>query len=121
MALDALIRLHELSSRRGRDQVQVLQRRAAISEDPDESLQLKKQIGYVQEANLVDNAAAVETYKDILADEPTDFDALQALERLYLGAPTRSTDYLEILEAQLDATADVDAQVGIYEKMARRW
>ncbi|MBL4685690.1 MAG: tetratricopeptide repeat protein, partial [Nannocystaceae bacterium] len=117
VALDALIRLHELQQAWG-DQVQVLQRRAAISEDPDQAILLKKQIGYVQEANIGDNAAAVETYKDILADEPTDFDSLQALERLYLGA-NAVDDYLEILEAQLDATADVETQIGIYEKMAQ--
>jgi tetratricopeptide (TPR) repeat protein len=117
IALDALIRLHEIQGA-WLDQVQVLSRRAAICEELDEAIALKKRIGYVQEANLGDNAAAIETYKDILAQEPTDFDALQALERLYLGG-NQVSDYLETLEAQLDATADVDQQVAIYEKMAQ--
>ncbi len=115
-ALDALIRLHE-QQQAWAELVQVLGRRAAIAEDPDEGLRLRKHIGYVQEANLADNAAAIETYKDILAQEPTDFDALQALERLYLNG-NQIPEYLEILEGELDATADVDTQVGIYDKMA---
>lgn len=117
VALDALIRLHEVQGA-WLDQVQVLSRRAAICEEPDEAINLKKRVGYVQEANLGDNAAAIETYKDILAQEPTDFDALQALERLYLGG-NQVDDYLETLEAQLDATADVEQQITIYEKMAQ--
>ncbi|MCA9653017.1 MAG: tetratricopeptide repeat protein [Myxococcales bacterium] len=117
IALDALIRLHDVQGA-WLDQVQVLSRRAAICEEPDESIVLKKRVGYVQEANLGDNAAAIETYKDILAQEPTDFDALTALERLYLGG-NQVDDYLETLEAQLDATADVEMQIGIYEKMAQ--
>src|SRR5690606_16694515 len=40
------------------------------------------------------------------------------LERLYLGSNS-VPEYLETLEAQLDATADVEAQIGIYEKMAQ--
>ena len=115
-ALDALIRLHD-QQQAWSELVQVLGRRAAISEDPDEALRLKKHIGYVQEASLADMQAAVETYKDILAQEPTDFDALQALERLYLNG-NQIPDYLEILEAELDATAEVNEQVGIYDKMA---
>src|SRR5690606_16959252 len=43
--------------------------------------------------------------------------ALQALERLYLNG-NQVPDYLEVLEAELDATADVEAQVAIYDKMA---
>ena len=79
---------------------------------------MRKHIGYVQEANLGGYVlGAVETYKDILAQEPTDFDALQALERLYLNG-NQVDDYLEILEAELDATADVEQQVAIYDKMA---
>jgi golgin subfamily B member 1 len=119
VALDALIRLHEIQGA-WLDQVQVLARRAAICEEVDDSIALKKRIGYVQEANLGDNAAAIETYKDILGQEPTDFDALRALERLYLVG-NQVTEYLDTLEAQLDATANVDEQVAIYDKMAQAY
>jgi len=115
-ALDALIRLHD-QQESWSELVVVLSRRAATTEDMDESLRLKKHIGYVQEANLVDPVSAIETYKDILAREPTDFDALQALERLYLNS-NEVEQYKDVLLAELDATADVDTQIGIYDKMA---
>jgi tetratricopeptide (TPR) repeat protein len=115
-ALDALLRLHELRND-WVDLVNVLDRRAAISDDPDERLRLRKHAGYVQEVSLGDANAAIETYRSILADEPADMDALQSLERLYLNG-NRVHEYLEILEAQLDVTNDGDGQIVIYEKMA---
>jgi len=115
-ALDSLIRLHE---KQGAwiELVRVLGRRSAATVEHEERLQIQKHIGYVQEANLGDMAAAIETYKDILAQEPTDLDALQSLERLHLNA-NQIDDYLEILESELDATAEVPAQIAIYDKMA---
>jgi tetratricopeptide (TPR) repeat protein len=115
-ALDALARLHE-GLGQWPDLVSVLGRRAASADDPDLRLNLKKRIGWVQESSLGDAAAAIETYKDILAGEPTDPDALAALERLYLTG-NRVDEYLEILEAELDATADPAVQTAIYDKMA---
>lgn len=115
-ALDALIRLHE-QQHAWSDLVAAIAQRAAITEDPDDVLKLRKHIGYVQEAQIGDMPAAIETYKDILAQEPTDLDALQALERLYLNG-NQIDEYLEILDAQLDATTDDATQIQIYEKMA---
>ncbi|MBP7288872.1 MAG: tetratricopeptide repeat protein [Nannocystaceae bacterium] len=115
-ALDALSRLHEQRQDYG-ELVLALERRAAISEDPDERLRLRKHAGYVQEVNLADANAAIETYRAILSDEPGDLDALQSLERLYLN-DARVHEYLEILEAQLDVTNDTEGQVVAYEKMA---
>jgi len=117
VALDALARLHETLGQ-WEELVTVLSRRAATMNDPDEVVALKKRIGRVQEVSLGDQVSAIETYKDILTNEPTDRDALQALERLYMENNSVAS-YLEILEAELDATADADEQITIYEKMAR--
>src|SRR5690606_22483676 len=116
IALDSLARLHEAQGQ-WNELVAVLDRRAAIMSDPDEILVIKKRIGAVQEHNLRDAAAAIETFKDITASEPTDRDALQALERLYMSQGN-VPEYLETLEAELDATADVQEQIDIYDKMA---
>jgi tetratricopeptide (TPR) repeat protein len=62
-------------------------------------------------------AAAIETYRSILDSEPTDRDALGALERLYL-AGNQIPEYLGVLEAELDATNDKNEQIGIYDRMA---
>jgi tetratricopeptide (TPR) repeat protein len=61
--------------------------------------------------------ASIETYRSILDSEPTDRDALSALERLYL-AGNQIPEYLNVLEAELDATNDKNEQIGIYERMA---
>ena len=114
-ALDALARLHE-QAEQWSDLVSVLSTRVHTMEDLDQALQLRKRIGEVQEKQLGDAAAAIETYKDILATESTDRDALHALERLYLDGGSVE-DYLETLESELDATADVEEQLGIYDRM----
>jgi tetratricopeptide (TPR) repeat protein len=115
-ALDALAQLHHQRTEWD-DLVDVLGRRAAVTDDPDHVIQLKKNIGQIQEESLENSAAAIETYKDILAQEPTDRDALQALEGLYL-AGNQVADYLDVLDAELDATAEVVEQIAIYDKMA---
>ena len=115
-ALDALARLHEQQGQWD-ELVSVLSRRVSTVDDPDEALVLRKRIGSVQQSALQDSGAAIETYKDIVASEPTDREALQALEALYMAAG-QIDDYLETLEAELDATADVDEQIAIYDKMA---
>ncbi len=118
VALDSLARLHETQAQ-WVELVGVLERRVAIMSDPDEVLVLKKRIGGVQDAQIQDlPAASIETFKDIIRDaEPTDRDALGALERLYL-AGNAIPEYLNVLEAELDATTDVAEQIAIYEKMA---
>src|SRR5690606_19174768 len=115
-ALEALSRLHEVQEQWD-DLVGVLTRRVVISEMPEDAIALRKQIGSVQRDRIGDAAAAIETYKDIIAHEPTDRDALHALESLYITGGSVN-EYLETLEAELDATVEVQDQVAIYEKMA---
>ncbi|MCB9569168.1 MAG: tetratricopeptide repeat protein [Myxococcales bacterium] len=118
VALDNLARLYE-SQGAAPELVEVLGRRADLMvEEPAQAIVLRKRIGQVQDTALQDPQAAIATYRDILAMEPTDRDALVALERLYL-AGNQIPEYLEILEAQLDATTDTQEQIGIYDKMAR--
>ncbi|RMG99750.1 MAG: tetratricopeptide repeat protein [Deltaproteobacteria bacterium] len=116
-ALEALARLHEQLGE-WNDLVAVLRRQAELTDDPDAALAIRKRIGEIQETSLADADAAIETYRDILASEPTDREALGALERLYL-ARGEIDAYLDILEAELDAAVDPEEQIGIYDKMAR--
>ena len=116
-ALDALTRLHEQLGEWD-DLVAVLRRRADLADDPDEALALRKRIGEIQETSLADADAAIETYREILASEPTDREALGALERLYLARGDVDA-YLDILEAELDAAVEPEEQIAIYDKMAR--
>ncbi|MEZ4452382.1 MAG: tetratricopeptide repeat protein [Nannocystaceae bacterium] len=118
VALDSLARLYETQGA-AQELVEILTRRADLMlDDPSGAIVLRKRVGQVQDTALQDPQSAISTYRDILAMEPTDRDALVALERLYL-AGNQIPEYLEILEAQLDATNDVREQIEIYEKMAR--
>ncbi|HRI06204.1 MAG TPA: tetratricopeptide repeat protein [Nannocystaceae bacterium] len=117
VALDALARLHE-SLGQAEELVEVLRRRAELMDDPVRAIALRKRIGQVQDTALQNPSAAIATYRDILAMEASDRDALVALERLYLSG-NQIPEYLEILEAQLDVSNDTNEQITIYEKMVR--
>ena len=115
-ALDNLARLHE-SQGQWQDLVNVLERRVGTLDEPEQVIAFKKRIGGVQDAQIHNPGASIETFRGILDTEPTDRDALSALERLYL-AGNQVPEYLNILEAELDATNDKNEQIGIYERMA---
>ena len=115
-ALDALARLHE-SQGQWQDLVSVLERRVGTLDEPEQVIAFKKRIGAVQEVQLGNSAAAIETYRSIVDSEPTDRDALSALERLYM-AGGNVPQYLGVLEAELDATTNRDEQISIYDRMA---
>src|SRR5690606_37617343 len=68
ISLASLARLHE-DQGQWNELVAVLDRRAQIMSDPDEILVIRKRIGGVQENNLRDATAAIETFKDITASE----------------------------------------------------
>jgi tetratricopeptide (TPR) repeat protein len=116
VALDALARLHE-SQGQWQELVGVLERRVVTLDEPDQVIALRKRIGAVQEVQLGNAAAAIETYRSIVDSEPSDRDALTALERLYL-AGGNVPQYLGVLEAELDATTNRDEQIAIYDRMA---
>jgi tetratricopeptide (TPR) repeat protein len=95
----------------------VLDRRVGTLDEPERVIALRKRIGGVQDGQIHNPAAAIETYRSIVDSEPTDRDALGALERLYL-AGNQIPEYLGVLEAELDATNDKHEQIGIYDRMA---
>nr|WP_276602857.1 tetratricopeptide repeat protein [Nannocystis pusilla] len=115
-ALDALARLHQ-NQGQWQDLVGVLERRVGTLDEPEQVIALRKRIGGVQEGQLGDAAAAIETYRSIVDSEPGDREALAALERLYLAGGS-VPQYLGVLEAELDTTTVRDEQIAIYDRMA---
>ena len=115
-ALDNLARLHE-SQGQWQELVNMLERRVVTLDEPERVIALRKRIGGVQDAQIHSPGNAIETYRSILDSEPTDRDALSALERLYL-AGNQIPEYLNVLEAELDATNDKNEQIAIYDRMA---
>ncbi|MCA9715809.1 MAG: tetratricopeptide repeat protein, partial [Myxococcales bacterium] len=118
-ALEALMRLYEVQGE-WQNLVSIIARRAELMEYPDEAIALKKRIGQIQDTALQDPAAAIETYKDIVATDAVDVDALSALERLYL-AGNQVPEYLETLESELDAMPETADQIVIFDKMAKAY
>ena len=106
-ALNALERLY-LGQERWKDLLDVYDQKIEIAADDDERIALYKNKGILQEGQLEDNVGAIETYQQVLAINPDDPEALEALDRLYLGA-SEWTSLLEILERR-EAICTDDAE-----------
>ncbi len=81
-ALRALEKLY-LGSERYAELLEVYTHRAQLAEDPAESREVARQIAQLYETRLGDPQAAVESYQNVLLQEPMDAGALEALDRLY--------------------------------------
>jgi tetratricopeptide (TPR) repeat protein len=78
-AIDRLLR----DAGRPRDRVQLFRDSLDYKSDPQERLQALQSIAALEEGELGDDAAAIETYKAALEVEEGDLHALEALARLY--------------------------------------
>ncbi len=105
-ALDALERLY-LGQERWKDLLDVYDQKIEIAIEDGDRIALYKKKGVLQEVKLEDNVGAIETYQQVLSIDPEDADALEALDRLYLGA-AEWTSLLDILERR-EAICDDDA------------
>ncbi len=120
--VDALVSLERLH--RGRfewsELVDVLSRRAEVSTDPEEIIGIRLQIGQLWDEQLQDPARAIRSFQDVLETDPSNMDALRALESLY-ERTGQTEQYLDVLEAQLDHSPSVDEKVILYARMANAW
>ncbi len=86
----------------------------------DEIIRLKLEIGALWDQRMGDAAEAIGAYRDVLEIDPSNLAALRALEHLY-EKTGQSEQYLEILEAQLDASPTDAEQIALYERMSAAW
>ncbi len=107
-ALDRLLALagnvHEL--------VVVIARRADLTDDAGVRLVLLHRVAALYEEVLLDRAAAIAAYRNVLGVDDTDLAALDALERLY-AAPGDTHDPRELaatLERKIELTTDLPAR-----------
>ncbi len=98
-ALDRLYRRHEMWEQL----IDVLGRTAELKPDPDDVVQLRLEIGELWDERLLDSGMAIGAYQEVLNVDPHNMGALRALEQLY-EKTGESERYLDILEAQLDAS-----------------
>jgi tetratricopeptide (TPR) repeat protein len=96
-ALDALERLYRQKGAH-RDLAGVVAHKAELSSDGSEKRTLRFELARIQEQELSDVFAAVDTYKAQLGADPKDREALAQLVRLYEGERLWS-DHLEALDA----------------------
>jgi tetratricopeptide (TPR) repeat protein len=118
LALDRLYRRTE----QWEPLIDVLSRRADLEQSSDErdTAKLRLEIGQIWDLRLFDAGQAIAAYQQVLHTDPTNLQALRALEQLY-EKTNQSEKYLEVLEAQLDATPSDVEQIALYERMAAAW
>jgi golgin subfamily B member 1 len=100
--------------------IDILQRRADLSNDDAEIIKFRLEIGSIWDLRLFDAGQAITAYQKVLDLDPSNLTALRALEGLY--EKTEQTEkYLDVLEAQLDASPSDAERVSLYERMAAAW
>ena len=96
----ALARLYE-EARAWPELRAVTRKQAEWAEDPSQRRTLLARVAALEEDKLADRAAAITTWRDVLADQPADAGALHALERLY-QATERWRDLIDILRRKVE-------------------
>jgi tetratricopeptide (TPR) repeat protein len=118
-ALAALDRLYRRTEQ-WEPLIDVLSRRAELDTDEGNIVKLRIEIGQIWELRLYDAGQAITAYQAVIQVDPINLPALRALEQLYEKS-NQSEKYLEVLEAQLDASPSDTEQIALYERMAAAW
>ena len=118
-ALAALDRLYRRAEQ-WEPLIDVMSRRADLETDDANVVKLRLEIGQIWDVRLFDPGQAITAYQAVLQVDPHNLVALRALEALY-EKTNQSEKYLEVLEAQLDASPSDAEQVALYERMAAAW
>jgi tetratricopeptide (TPR) repeat protein len=112
----ALERLYQAEARWG-DLIDILRRQADWAEDPGERKRLLARVARVSEEELEDTDAAVDTWREVLAEDPEASAALDALERLY-QSESRATELIEILRRRVELSGDETERKGHLARIA---
>ncbi|MDB4953107.1 MAG: Tetratricopeptide 2 repeat protein, partial [Myxococcales bacterium] len=118
-ALTALDRLYRRTEQ-WEPLIDVLSKRADASTEEAEIVKFRLEIGQIWDLRLFDAGQSIAAYQQVLHVDPTNMVSLRALEGLY-EKTNQSEKYLEVLEAQLDASPSDNEQVSLYERMAAAW
>jgi tetratricopeptide (TPR) repeat protein len=111
LALAALDRLLALAGRVS-ELVEVVARRAELTEDAGVRLVLLHRVAALYEEVLVDAPHAIAAYKNVLGVDDTDLAALDALERLYRASssPGDARELVQTLERKIELTSELVAR-----------
>ena len=114
-ALGALYREHG----RLEPLIEVLERQVARTDEAERLVSLKLQVGEAWR-RLLEPTKAIAAYKEVLALDPHDKEAMEALQALY-DTVGESEAYLDILEQQIDHTEALTERVAMYPRIASAW
>ncbi len=118
-ALDNLERLY-LRLSRWSDLKEVYSRKAELAHDPEQRKQNLYVLGQVYDRELGDPERAIETYSSVLDIDANDFQAMQALDRLY-AQTERWYDLLAILERQTELAESSAETVSLRYRVGNLW
>ena len=116
-ALDALKKLYTLQDR-WHDLLDVYEMMLVVKPDPASQAQIYGRIAMIQEEELGDAHATVDTYRKMQIVDPTDTTALRALDRLYRDQE-RWDDLADTYQQYLDAVADEAQKVEARSTLAQ--
>jgi golgin subfamily B member 1 len=119
---DALENLERLYIRLSRwsDLKDVYAKKAELAADPAEKKQMLFVLGQVYDRELQDAEKAIETYNAIVDIDPDDYEAVQALDRLYAHTE-RWYDLLSVLERQTELSPSSAEVVSLKFRIGELW
>ncbi|MDX9719768.1 MAG: hypothetical protein RBU37_03410, partial [Myxococcota bacterium] len=118
-SVDSLERLYT-SMQRWNDLMSIYNIKIERAQGGEEQKQLYYVVGALQEQQLDDAFGAIETYRKALDIDPEDAQALEALDRLYLGSEDWM-NLLEILEREENVAAEVEAKLALRYRQGDVW
>ncbi len=112
-SLDRLFEKQELWS----DLADNIGRQLTIADDPEEQTRLMLRLAALREARMGAVEAAIEIHRDVLGRDPSNVEALGALERL-LAIPAHQPVITEILEPFYRDASEFSKLIGVHEIQA---
>lgn len=101
-------------------QAELLEHHIDVVEDPEQQKQLWRQLGDIHYSHRDASDEAIEAYNQILEIEPADFEAIEALEDIYM-AEDRWRDLIDLLDRKVEFTYEPDDILSIRHRQARLW
>ena len=96
-------------------------KKAELAEDDEDRKKILYILGQVYDTELKDVDKSIETYQNILEIDPEDYQAIQALDRLY-GTAERWYDLLSILEREVELAGETGGEVvGLKHRIGALW
>jgi tetratricopeptide (TPR) repeat protein len=116
-ALDELIRLR-MAEGAWSDVATLLEKRIDIETDPDTRVELRRKLAHALAGPLALPERAMEAWRAVLDEQPTDLDAMGQLERLYETAEQWS-DLEELFQRRLDVAETPSDRIAVRVRLAR--